>query len=103
MRALKILVAVMGVMLVVGLAVVVATIIHRATQRQATAPAASSAVPGFGHATVTLPAGARVVEMRDAGGRLVLRLQRVDGSEALLIIDPATGAEIGTIDLKPGQ
>ena len=102
MRALKILVAVMGVMLVVGLAVVVATIIHRATQRQATAPAASSAA-GFGHMSVTLPAGARVVEMRDAGGRLVLRLQRADGVETLLILDPATGAEIGTIDLRPGQ
>jgi hypothetical protein len=102
MRALKILVAVMGVMLVVGLAVVVATIIHRATQRQSATPAASSAA-GFGHATVTLPAGARVVEMRDAGGRLVLRLERADGSEALLILDPATGAQIGTIDLKPGQ
>jgi len=101
MRALKILVAVMGVMLVVGLAVVVATIIHRATQRQT--PVVASAATGFGHATVTLPAGARVLEMRDAGGRLVLRLQRADGSETLIFLDPATGAEIGTIDLKSGQ
>ena len=100
MRALKILVTVMGVMLVAGLAVVVATIVHRSTQRQA--PAAASAAAGFGHITLNLPAGAHVVEMRDAGGRLVLRLQRADGGETLLILDPATGAEIGTIDLKPG-
>jgi len=102
MRALKILVAVMGVMLVVGLAVVVATIIHRATQRQSSSPAAASPAASFGHTAVTLPAGARVLEMREAGGRLVLRLQRTDGSETLLVLDLATGNEIGTVDLKPG-
>jgi len=99
MRALKILVAVMGVMLVAGLAVVIVTIFNRATQRQASVPAVSGS---FGHTAVTLPAGARVVEMREAGGRLVLRLQRADGSDMLLILDLATGTEIGSIDLKPG-
>ena len=106
MRGLKILVAVMGVMLVVGLAVVIGTIVHRATQRPPAAstvtPAAAPAV-GFGHAAVTLPAGARVLEMHGAGERLVLLLQRADGSEMLLLIDPNTGAEIGTVDLKPGN
>jgi len=101
MRGLKILVAVMGVLLVVGLAVVIGTIVHRATQRQPSAPPAASA--GFGHAAVTVPPGAHVVEMRGAGDHLVLRLQRADGTEALLILNPATGAEIGTIDLKPGN
>jgi len=96
MRALKILVVVMGVMLIAGLAVVIGTIAHRATQRQAAPPAA-----GFGHTSVALPAGARVVEMREVGGRLVLRLERSNGSETLLILDPATGAEVGTIDLEP--
>jgi len=102
MRGLKILVAVMGVLLVVGLAVVIGTIIHRATQRQPSAPPAAASA-GFGQAAVTVPPGAHVVEMRGAGDHLVLRLQRADGTEALLILNPATGAEIGTIDLKPGN
>ena len=95
MRSLKILVVVMGVMLVAGLAVVIGTIINRASQRQ------PSAAAGFGHSSVVLPAGARVVEMREAGDRLILRLDRSNGSQTLLIIDLTTGAEIGTIDLEP--
>jgi len=52
---------------------------------------------------VTVPPGAHVVEVRGAGDRLVLRLQRADGTEMLLILNPATGAEIGIIDLMPGN
>jgi|SRR5579864_837769 len=105
MRALKILVVVMGVLLVVGVAVVIATIVYRAIHQGvstvAVAPAASP--HAFGSATVRLPAGAKVVEMRNVGSRLVLRFERVDGTEALLVLDPETGAVLGTIELRAGE
>jgi hypothetical protein len=104
MRALKVLVVVMGVLLLAGVAVVIVTIMTRLAQHPAaTAPAAAMEgrpVP-FGTTTLALPAGARVIEMQSAGRRLALHLRHADGSEALLILDPDTGTEIGTIELKP--
>jgi len=103
MRALKVLVVVMGVLLLAGVAVVIVTIMTRLAQHPAaTAPAAMEGRPApFGTTTLALPAGARVIEMQSAGRRLALHLRHADGSEALLILDPDTGTEIGTIELKP--
>jgi hypothetical protein len=103
MRALKVLVVVMGVLLLAGVAVVIVTIMTRLAQHPAaTAAAAMEGRPvPFGTTTLALPAGARVIEMQSAGRRLALRLRHADGSEALLILDPDTGTEIGTIELKP--
>lgn len=105
MRALKILVVAMGVLLVLGVAVVIATIayrvIHASTSTAAGTPPPASR--GFGSASVSLPPGARVVEMRGVGAKLVLRVERPDGTEALLVIDAETGNALGTIELQPGR
>ncbi len=105
MRALKVLVVVMGVLLLAGVAVVIVTIMTRLTQHPAATAPAAAAMEGppvpFGTTTLSLPAGARVIEMQSAGRRLALHLRRADGSEALLILDPDTGTEVGTIELKP--
>lgn len=103
MRGLKILVVVMGILLLAGVAVVIVTIMTRLTQHPAsTASVAAEGRPvPFGTTTLSLPAGARVIEMQSAGRRLALHLRRADGSEALLILDPDTGTEMGTIELKP--
>lgn len=105
MRALKILVAAMGVMLVLGVAVVIATIAYRAIHQSAPVAvlAPAGGVRGFGSTTVKLPPGAKVAEMRSVGPRLVLRLDRPDGSEVLLVLDADTGTALGTIDLRPGD
>ena len=103
MRALKILVVVMGVALLAGLAVVVVTIIHRASRLSASVTTPVGPPQAFGSATVRLPQGATVLEMRDVGSRLVLRLQRPDGSQALLVLDPDTGSALGTIELRAGE
>jgi hypothetical protein len=104
MRGLKILVVVMGILLVAGLAVVIGTIIGRVTKLAAPPPVAERPLPPplrpFGRTALTLPAGAKVLEMRGAGPRVVLRIERADGSQALLVIDPGTGTELGTIDLQ---
>jgi hypothetical protein len=101
MRALKVLVVVMGVLLVAGFAVVVVTIMSRISQRGTppAAPAVAHLTP-FGDATVTLPSDSLVMEVQGAGERIFLRLELADGSEMLLILDAATGAELGRIKLE---
>ncbi|HXP77571.1 MAG TPA: DUF6476 family protein [Stellaceae bacterium] len=100
MRALKVLVVVMGVLLVAGVVVVVVTIMSRMTQR-ATPPAAAAAthVAPFGTTAVMLPADSLVMEVQGAGDRILLRLDLSDGSEMLLVLDAATGTELGRIKL----
>jgi hypothetical protein len=99
MRALKVLVVVLGVLLVAGFAVVVVTIMSRIGQRTAPAATAVRLAP-FGNAAVTLPANALVMEVQGAGDRILLRLDLADGNEMLLVLDAATGAELGRIKLE---
>jgi hypothetical protein len=112
MRALKALVIVMGVLLVGGTVLLVGVILSRLGGKTASvpAPAASSPAPAkasppvsFGAATLTIPAGATVAETVAAGDRVVLRLILADGAQRLLVVDPASGALLGTIDLRPGR
>ena len=99
MRALKVLVVVMGVLLIAGFAVVVVTIMGRLTQRATPpAPVAAHLAP-FGNATVMLPPDALVMEVQGAGDRILLRLDLGDGTEMLLVLDAATGNELGRITL----
>jgi hypothetical protein len=100
MRALKILVVVMGVLLAGGTAALIAAIIDRASRHTPTA-SAPPAPRGFAHAAVPLPPGARVVSADLAGERILVRLARAEGGEALIIIDAKSGAALGTIDLLP--
>jgi Family of unknown function (DUF6476) len=101
MRALKILVVVMGIMLVGGTAALIAAIIDRASRHT---PTTSAPLPrGFEHAAVTLPPGARVVAAELAGDRILVRLARPEGGEVLIIIDAKSGAALGTIDLLPSN
>jgi len=95
MRALKVLVVVLGVLLVAGFAVVVVTIMSRIGQRAT--PAAHLAP--FGNTTVTLPPDSLVMEVQGAGDRILLRLDLADGGEMLLVLDAATGTELGRIKL----
>jgi len=98
MRALKVLVVVMGVLLVAGFAGVVATIMGRMSQRATPVGAAALLAP-FGNTSVALPADALVMEMQGAGDRILLRLDLADGAEMLLVLDAATGIELGRIKL----
>lgn len=103
MRALKVLVVVMGVLLVGGTAALVIAVIERAQQHMAASPpAAPSAARGFDR-VLDLPPGARVIAVEPAGERLVVRLALAGGGEALILIDARTGARLGTIELKPNS
>ena len=99
MRGLKVLVVVMGIMLVVGFAVLVAAIISKAS-RNGSVPTPSRT---FASATIDIPRGARVEAMAIAADRLVLALALPEGDRQLVIIDLGSGARLGTIELQALQ
>jgi hypothetical protein len=80
MRGLKLLVAVMGVMLVAGVAVLVATLAVRLSQH--TPVPVFTAPPSIGP------------------DRIVLNIVLADGIRQLLVLDMRTGRLIGTIPLR---
>lgn len=92
MRALKALVAVLGIAVVVAATVLVTVIAQRAGGLRG-APVTAS---------VPLPDGARIVETRMDGGRILLRMTLPNADERLLILDAATGESVATYDLTAG-
>ena len=95
MRALKILVVVMGVMLVVGFAALVAVIAGRVSRG---GPAVTAA-HGFAAPPIDIPRGARIEAMTAAPDRLILALALPEGGGQLVVIDLAKGIRLGTIEL----
>jgi hypothetical protein len=93
-RFLKTLVVVMGMMLVAGVAVLVVVIAARLSHRAPTLPAAFSAPP------IVLPHGSKIETMVTGVDRIVLQVDLVDGSVELVVIDLATGKELGVIPLR---
>ena len=105
MRSLKILVVFMGVLLVAGTAALVAAVIYRVNHRAAAPQQAALPAPagrGFDRAVIDLPEGAKVLSVDGSGERLVIRVALAGGGEALILVDPRTGARLGTIELRPG-
>lgn len=105
MKALKGLVAFLGLLLVVGLGALGYGLYSNAHLKKAgpavtasTATAPSTAE--FGSVRVPLPAGSRVEQMIGVGDRVVLRLTG-GGPEQLLVIDPGQGRIVGGFVLTP--
>lgn len=96
MRGLKILIVVMGVMIIVGFAVLIAVIGGRLSR----GGSAASAARPFTAAAIDVPRGARIEAMTAGTGRLVLELALPEGGRQLVVIDLATGARLGTIELR---
>jgi hypothetical protein len=91
MRALKILVIVMGVMMIGGSAALVAVIVGRLPHK--------SAPPSFATA-IEIPPGARIEAMAAGADRLVLDVVLPEGGRRLLVIDLTTGARLGIVELR---
>jgi hypothetical protein len=94
MRALKVLVVVMGVMILAGVAALVVVIAGRVSRG-----GAGTSSPPFAAAPIEFPAGARIETMSTGSDRLVIDLVLPDGNRRLVIIDLATGRLLGTIPL----
>jgi hypothetical protein len=101
LRVLKVLVVVMGVMLVVGFAALVAVLAGRLSRG---GPAISGSRP-IAAAPLDLPAGARIETIGVGVGaeRLVLAVVLPDGARELVIVDIASGRRLGSIPLRTGQ
>lgn len=102
MRALKILVYGMGVVLIVGVIVLVVTIAYRLKHRSTEAPMATQTVipPNGKPRPVPLPTGAKIVAAQSDGDRVMVRLDLADGTEELLLLDWKTGNTLATLNLK---
>jgi hypothetical protein len=94
MRALKILVIVMGITLIGGLALLVAVVAGRLSR-------GGSAPHSFATTTIDIPHDARIRTMTAGTDRLVLELGLPEGGRQLVVVDLSTGARLGTIELRP--
>lgn len=81
----------MGVMLVAGVVALVAVVAVRLSYR---VPAAFSAP------AIELPKGAEIDSVSTGPDRIVLHLSLADGTRQLVIIDLATGRQVGVIPLR---
>ena len=100
MRALKAATIVMGVLILLGTAVVIATIIKRATQP---APNGSAGVVPAGAAYAAVlrePAGSEIAGLAAVGDSLALALHG-GGPDRVVLFDPRTGEAQGRITLAP--
>jgi hypothetical protein len=97
-RALKVLVIVMAVMILAGFATLIVVTAGRLSRG---GPALALPQP-VAAAPIELPAGARIETMSVGSDRLVLDILLPDGNRRLMIIDPATGHLLGAIPLRTG-
>lgn len=104
-RTLKIVVVVLGILLVLGFALLVAGLYHEAT-RKGGQPARSAgersmpaAQPG-GDVPLDVPAGARVERVAVNGGRVVLHIRSPEG-EQIVVVDTTRGNTVTRLRLVP--
>ncbi len=105
MKALKGLVAFLGLLLVVGLGLLGYGLYSKTHVKGAGTPVTAStswtAPPAeFGTVQVPLPAGTRIEQMVASGDRVVLRLAG-GGPDRLLVIDPGLGRVAGAFVFTP--
>jgi hypothetical protein len=101
MRALKIAVIVMGVLIVGGTTALLVVIVHRMSAPPAllaAIPAPVAAMPASVTAVLDEPAGTRIAGIAAVRDRLAVQLQG-GGADRVVLIDPATGAVAGRISL----
>ena len=96
MRALKLLVIVLGALLLAGVGVLAAAVVWRVDHGH---PLSAKPAPAVAAQRIALPAGAKVVATDVDAGRLVARIELPGGGVRVLVFDLATGSEVATIDL----
>ena len=87
MRALKILVVAMGVLIVAGTVALVVVLVQRAGR------GGGASLPPM---NLDLPAGSRIVGIAGAEGRFAVLVQRPDG-DRIVFLDARTGRPVGEV------
>jgi hypothetical protein len=90
------LVVVMGVMLVIGFVALLAVIAGRVAKKTPE----TSATATFQAAPIELPRGAHIEAMAVGPDRMVIDVLLPDGARQLVVIELATGRQLGTIPLR---
>lgn len=116
MAMLKGLIIFMGVLIVVGVGVIGVTIFNRMTKPKVEVsepvpaavapPMAGAAIPApraFGGAVLNVGAGCEIAETRADAGRLIVRTEGPGACRRIHILDLATGASLGTLDVLPAR
>lgn len=101
-------VGVMGLLIVVGFAIVLVEVGRRMMTPKAGTPEPASARPApggaprpFGTIDVRIPEGARIDGFAATGDRLIAHVRTRDGASLGYVIDPATGTLLGVIQFPP--
>ncbi|HVI49776.1 MAG TPA: hypothetical protein VM661_01050 [Candidatus Sulfotelmatobacter sp.] len=118
MKTLKILVAMMAVLIVIGLGLLgwglsrsankmaapVQSVSDLPTPSAAATPpvSAKSASGGYFSADISIPQGGKLEQMSTTADRVILRLSVPEG-ERLLVLDPTNGHVAGTVNLSSGR
>lgn len=113
---IKVFIVVAGLCLVLGTGALVWMLFNRGgdptvatttTPVETTPPVAGTAAPGAiaaaeteVHASMPVPKGAVVIDMRMQGNRALLLLRTPDGDDYLSLIDPATGRRYSLIRMQ---
>ena len=95
---LKSLVIGMGVLIVAGFVVVVVELGRRIPTLSGGRPPAGSAFAE----RVALPPGARVVSISATADRVIAQVEVSGGPTMAYIVDPRSGALLGTVEFAPG-
>ncbi|OYY34433.1 MAG: hypothetical protein B7Y08_27895 [Rhodospirillales bacterium 24-66-33] len=90
----------MGLLIVVGFVVAVAEIARRISTPNAGRSPAPDGSPFTER--IALPSGARIVSMNPVGERLVVHVEIPGGPASAYVVDPRSGALLGTIEFPPG-
>jgi len=106
-RALKIAVIGMGVLIVLGLVVLFATIAKRAGMGKSPeaaaleTPAVKAPPKPFGDTLVSIPRGSRMVDFRSDGQRLLVHVRPPGLEDVIHVIDLDSGKMVGTVTVAP--
>lgn len=109
MQLLKAVVIILGMLIVAGVAVIATTIYMRSQQLSAArdgaprtqAPPRQPHQDAFGARRIAVPDGTIVQQVTAAGERLIVWLGGEPGQARLVVLDLATGAELGTFVFEP--
>jgi len=100
MRALKLIVIVMGVLIFAASGMLIYGLVTRGGKESGSAGTAAPASRSFGTIDAALPPGATIAGVSVDGGRAVVRVQLPGGGEELRVFDLASGAALGVIRLR---